>query len=388
MKAVICQNKKLSLEDIKEPCPEQGHALLDVHLCGICGSDLHARQHCNHLSQIVHELGFEGFMKENEAVVLGHEFCGEILDYGPGSNRPFKVGTRVCALPIIKRKEGFDLHGFSQRTNGAYAERILVDELFMVEITNGLSSDEAALTEPMAIGLHAVNRAQISNKDVAIVVGCGPVGLSVIANLKAQGVKTVLASDFSSGRRKLAQQCGADIVIDPAVQSPYDSWKAFGLTMHLEQALNMAREGREQLGKLPIPWWQGWRIAEYFGKATPKRPVIFECVGVPGMINQIIKGAPLFSRVVVVGVCMEEDRFEPTIAINKEIDLRFVVGYTPLEYRDTLARLCNGKINARPLITGTISLEGVENAFDALATPDSHAKILINPKLTGSSINI
>ena len=382
MKAVICQHKTLRVEDIPDPVPETGHALIDVLRCGICGSDLHARQHCDHLSQIVRGLGFKGFMQEHEAVVLGHEFCGEILDYGPGSKRPFKPGTRVCALPFIKRKDGMDLHGFSERTNGAYAERMLVDELFMVEITNGLSSDEAALTEPMAIGLHAVHRSEIQSKDVAIVIGCGPVGLAVILNLKAKGVKTVIASDFSSARRTLAAQCGADIVIDPSKESPYAKWQDFGLTVELEQALNMARNGREQLGKLPIPWWQGWRIAEWLGKATPKRPIIFECVGIPGIINQIIQGAPLFSRVVVVGVCMESDHFEPTVAINKEIDLRFVVGYTPLEYRDTLDNLCRGVLKVKPLITGKVGLEHVQTAFEALAHPEKHAKILIDPKRT------
>lgn len=380
MKAVICQNKQLRVEDIPEPSPQRGHALLEVHRCGICGSDLHARQHCEHLSQIVRDIGFKGFMREEEAVVLGHEFCGEVADYGPGSNRPFKIGTRVCALPFLKRQEGMDLHGFSARTNGAYAERVVVDELMMVEITNGLSSDEAALTEPMAIGLHAVNRSEIKKNDVAVVIGCGPVGLAVISNLKAKGVKTVIASDFSPKRRELATQCGADIVLDAATQNPYQNWLEYGHTVNLEQALNLARDGREQLGRLPIPWWQGWRLAEWLGKASPARPIVFECVGVPGIINQIIRGAPMFSRVVVVGVCMEPDTFEPTIAINKEIDLRFVVGYTPLEYRNTLLMLCEGKLNAKPLITGKVGLHGVEDAFAALANPEAHAKILVDPK--------
>ena len=79
----------------------------------------------------------------------------------------------------------------------------------------------------------------------------------------------------------------------------------------------------------------------------PKRPVIFECVGVPGMIDEIIASAPLFSRVVVVGVCMEPDKIRPAMAINKEIDLRFVVGYTPLEFRDTLHMLAEGKVERR-----------------------------------------
>jgi len=83
--------------------------------------------------------------------------------------------------------------------------------------------------------------------------------------------------------------------------------------------------------------------------------------------------------VVVVGVCMGADRMRPAMAVNKEIELRFVVGYTPLEFRDTLHMLAEGKVDARPLLTGKVGLAGVEDAFDALGRPDQHAKILIDP---------
>ncbi len=100
----------------------------------------------------------------------------------------------------------------------------------------------------------------------------------------------------------------------------------------------------------------------------------------PGILDGVISSAPLFSRVMGVGVCMGEDRIRPSMAINKEIDLRFVVGYTPLEFRDTLHMLAEGKIDAAPLLTGVVGLAGVAAAFDALARPDEHAKILIDPK--------
>ena len=99
-------------------------------------------------------------------------------------------------------------------------------------------------------------------------------------------------------------------------------------------------------------------------------PSIFECVGVPGVIDGIIAGAPLFSRVVVVGVCMGTDAIRPAMAINKEIDLRFVLGYTPLEFRDTLHMIADGKVDVSPLITGTVGLGGVAAAFDALGGPE------------------
>ena len=107
--------------------------------------------------------------------------------------------------------------------------------------------------------------------------------------------------------------------------------------------------------------------------------MIFECVGVPGILDGIIASAPLYSRVVVAGVCVEPDTIRPMMAINKEIDLRFVVGYTPLEFSDTLHMLAEGKVTAAPIATGTVGLPGVEAAFDTLAAPGRHAKIIIEP---------
>jgi len=107
--------------------------------------------------------------------------------------------------------------------------------------------------------------------------------------------------------------------------------------------------------------------------------VIFECVGVPGIIDGVIGAAPLSSRIVVVGVCMGEDKIRPALANGKEIDLRFVFGYTPLEFRDTLYMLAEGKLDAAPLITGTVGLDGVAAAFGVLAGAETHAKILIDP---------
>jgi threonine dehydrogenase-like Zn-dependent dehydrogenase len=196
--------------------------------------------------------------------------------------------------------------------------------------------------------------------------------------LKAQGVTTVVASDFSRGRRELATACGADVVVDPNQESPYE---AAGDRSYLKTVPALAELGigtMEKLTRVPVPWHHVMRVAEKLG-AKPKHPVIFECVGVPGILDGIIGSAPLFSRVVVVGVCMEPDTIRPAMAINKEIDLRFVVGYTPLEFRDTLHMLAEGKLNAAPVVTGTVGLPGVESAFDALGDPDRHAKILIDP---------
>lgn len=378
MKAVICKEAKLNVVDRPDPVPGRGHVLLRVLRCGICGSDLHARHHCDHWNEMLERIGYHGFMRSNQEVVFGHEFCGEVLDHGPGCAKTIKPGTRVCALPILRRGDEIDLIGLSQRSPGAYAERTVVEETMMVPVPNGLSADLAALTEPMAVACHAVRRGDVGKKDVAIVIGCGPVGLGVICVLKAASVKTIIASDFSSGRRALAQKCGADVVVDPAKVSPFASWKDYGFLGDVTGALSLIMDTREKLGKLPVPWWHTWRLADKLG-LEPKKPVIFECVGVPGVLQHIIDGAPLLSRVVVAGVCTKTDHIEPSVAINKEIDLRFAFAYTPLEYRDALHAIAEGRLHCAPLITGTVGLGGVDAAFSALGDPEKHAKILIDP---------
>lgn len=381
MKAVRCLEGNLEVVDVDEPRPQKGQLVLAVKRCGICGSDLHARHHAGELEDVMAAVGYDDFMRVDTPVVMGHEFAGEIAERGRGAAKEFKVGTLVVSFPLIRAAGGVHLTGLSPLAPGGYAERVLAEAAMSFVVPNGLSADVAALTEPMAVALHAVRRSEIGKGDVAIVVGCGPVGLAVIGHLKASGVKTIVASDFSSGRRALAVKCGADVVVDPAVDSPYERAGAKGTITKATDLYELGMGSMEKLRKLP-GWSHVYRAADALGAAGPKRPVIFECVGVPGMIDGVVGAAPLNSRVVVVGVCMGEDKLRPAMAISKEIDLRFVFGYTPLEFRDTLHMLADGKVDGSPLLTGTVGLNGVEAAFDALGDPETHAKIMIDPTST------
>jgi threonine dehydrogenase-like Zn-dependent dehydrogenase len=377
VRAVVCQNAELSVEDRPEPVPAKGQVRLTVSRCGICGSDLHARHGMDAWADLAQKIGYDRFGRLSQPVVFGHEFSGEVAEYGTKTRGKVPTGTPVVALPMIRGPEGVDTTGLSQHAPGAYAEQVLVQESLMLPVPNGLSPDVAALTEPMAVALHAVRRGDVGKRQVAIVIGCGPVGLGVILMLKARGVKTVVASDFSAGRRRLAERCGADVVVDPAQDSPYTA-AAGGHITDMPAALETLFDLNEKLVRVP-GWWHLWRTAEKLG-AAPKHPVVFECVGVPGVIEGIVDSAPLFSRVVVVGVCVGEDRFQPAMAINKEIDLRFVIGYSPLEFRDTLHMLAEGTVDPRPMMTGEVGLDGVDAAFTALGDPEQHAKILIDPR--------
>ncbi|MGH9097132.1 MAG: zinc-binding dehydrogenase, partial [Acidimicrobiales bacterium] len=289
--------------------------------------------------------------------IFGHEFCAEILEHGPDTAGTLPTGTRVCSVPIIIGPAGVEQIGYSNRYPGALAERMVLQEALLLPVPDSLETNVAALTEPLAVGEHAVGLADLQPGQPCLVVGCGPVGLAVIAALKGRNHGPVLAADFSPARRRLAEAFGADEVIDPDVSSPHDRWASFGVPMTI-----MERAGAVMLG------------------AELKDPVIFEAVGVPGMLQAIIEAAPPRSRIVVVGVCMHHDSIEPFFAVTKEIEFRFSFGYTPAEYASTLDRLANGVPGAEKLVTDAVGLDGAPGAFETLRTPGEHGKILITPQ--------
>ena len=381
MRAVTVHQGALEVAELPVPEPGRGQIRLKVTRAGICGSDLHARHHADAAADIAAEVGYPDFMRREHSVVLGHEFTGVIDAYGPGCREHWDIGQALVALPLVTDGTQVQMTGLSPNAPGAYAEYVLVAEDAAMPVPDGVDPDLAALTEPLAVARHAVNRGQVGKKDVAVVVGCGPIGLAVILMLKAAGVRQVIASDYAAGRRELATRCGADVVVDPAVQSPWallaqEKGVVTSASTLFGDGLN-ALHGLRRFSR--VPWWQVVKAAQRLG-VGPRGTVLFECVGVPGVIDDIVTHAPFLARVVVVGVCMEPDTFRPTMAVNKELDLRFSFCYDPVEFRETLHLVADGTVDPRPLVTAVIGLDGVAEAFETLATADQHAKILIDPQ--------
>ena len=249
-----------------------------------------------------------------------------------------------------------------------------------------LSPDVAVLTEPMAVGWHAVARGEVGKKDVAVVIGCGPVGLAVITILKSRGVRTIIASDPSPGRRALAKRCGADIVVDPTEGSPFataEDYKHFTTVPgRLQRRDGRDRPDVEAAGRLVARLARRRQARrdqpEGAGDLRVRRRARDDRQHHGGRTAVLARSSSwaLHGRRPV----------RPSMAINKEIDLRFVLGYTPLEFRDTLHALADGKIDASPMLTGRVGLDGVATAFAALGDPETHAKIVIDPRLTGSEV--
>ena len=337
MRAAIFRGGDIVVDILPAPMPAMGQVLVKTLACGICGSDLHAAKHAHRMVEVTKRLPGRVPMDLSRDVVMGHEFCCEVLDYGPKTERKLKTGTRVCAMPLMMEADGPKGMGYSNTYVGGYAEQMLLCAPLLLEVPNGLSTEHAALTEPLAVGIHAVEKGALNGDEAPLVIGCGPVGLAVIAGLRLKGVRPIVAADFSPKRRELAVKMGADIVVDPAKESPY--------------------------AKL----------------AADKRAAIFECVGVPGVLQQMLEKAPRDARIVVAGVCMEPDTIEPMFGIVKELSLQFVLGYTPEEFARSLRLLAEGKVDAEALITDKVGLDGVKGAFAELANPERHTKILVEP---------
>ena len=352
------RNSELIVDDVPDPAPGEGEVLVKTLACGICGSDLHALKFGRQMVETSLETSGSFVMDLSQDVVMGHEFCAEILDHGPGTSKTLKAGTRVCSMPMTFRGGEVKTVGYSNDVPGGYSENMVLFEPMLLEVPNGLATDLAALTEPMAVGYHAVQMANLTKSEIPLVIGCGPVGLAVISALKMKGVGPIVAADFSPGRRKLAETMGADLVINPAETSPYESW------------MQLASKGSDGEILPPQP---------LTNRPTFRQGVFFECVGIPGVIDQIMAGAERGAKVVVVGVCMESDHIRPLVGINKELNLQFVLGYSQDEFAETLRSIAEGEVDVAPLITGRVGLDGVSGAFEDLADPNQHAKILVYP---------
>ncbi|MFG1931721.1 zinc-binding dehydrogenase [Mycobacterium sp. NPDC048908] len=338
MRASVLRDGRMVLrEDVAEPVPGPGQVLVGVKACGICGSDLHFAKHGADVIEMNSRIeGFGGgamAIDLDRDIFMGHEFSAEVLEGGPDTEAP-AAGTLVTSLPVLVSATGVEPIVYSNSTIGGYAERMLLSAPLLTPIPNGLDPRHAALTEPMAVGLHAVNKSAIQRGEAALVLGCGPIGLAIVAGLRHRGVESIVAADFSAHRRELARTLGATATVDPADGSPFDN-------------------------------------------ARPA--VVFEAVGAPGVIDDILRRAPVGARVVVAGVCMQPDTFHPYFAIAKQINVQFVLAYDPTEFTACLQAIAEGDIDVAPLITGQVDLSGVGTAFDELAHPDAHCKILVTP---------
>lgn len=339
MRAAIFRGlgKPLSIETVADPAPEQGKIILRVEACGICGSDLHATD--------------DGVFLQAPGTILGHEFAGEVVDSGGTSVRR---GVRATAVPInpcgrcqmCREGRGIlctsnKITGLALDAPGAYAEYVRVNADQLIPLPDTVGFEEGAMVEPLAVGLHAVDEAHVPIGARVLVIGAGPIGLSVTAFARLRGASRVVVSERAPARRNAAKAFGATDVIDPSAVA--------GL---------------------------GEAFADLAGGPAD---VIFDCVGVPGMIQSCIDLSRPRGTLMVVGVCMKPDTVVPLSAILKELRVQFILGYVDRDFPKVLDFLGQGMIDARHMLTDNVGFDALPAAFENLRRPSDQIKVLVRP---------
>jgi 2-desacetyl-2-hydroxyethyl bacteriochlorophyllide A dehydrogenase len=290
-----------------------------------------------------------------DGTILGHEFAGEIVESG---SPLWKVGEMATALPnnacedcrklgLMKCKDDMGimcpkntLTGFHPSTQGAYAEYVKFSCEEALRLPSAVKAREGAAVEPLAVGLHAVNKGKVALGERVLILGGGPIGLATAVFSKLAGARDVIVSEFAPARREAAGAMGATGVIDPSKED----------------------------------------VAEAFARQAGGPPdIIFECVGVPGMIPKAVDLSRTWGRIVVVGVCMVEDPWVPMSAIFKETNIQYVLGYGRPDWRLVLDLLDSGRVDPRPMITDIVSLDELPAAFEALRKPSTQIKVMVRP---------
>jgi (R,R)-butanediol dehydrogenase/meso-butanediol dehydrogenase/diacetyl reductase len=321
----------LAYETLPDPTPGAGEVVVKVARCGICGSDLHmtedAAYGCKH------------------GDVLGHEFAGEVVGLGP-EVQGLKTGDLVSVIPLrscgqcehcrkgeVQWCARFGLQG------GGYAEYALTRPNQCVKLGTDVSLADGAIVEPLAVALHGVNLSGLKAGDSVLVLGAGPIGLAVAFWARRLGAARVAVQDVAEFQRQRALAMGADaFVVDP--QDPVGS---------AERALG--------------------------GKAD----IVFECVGIPGLIAQAVEQVKPRGTILLLGLCTRPDTFNSFAMLSKEVRLVTSAFFTVPEYEASLEALAQGAAEPRLLVTDTISLGDTPAVFESLKHRTSQCKVLIAP---------
>lgn len=336
MKAAVFKGpgKPLVIETLPDPTPGPNELVLKVHRCGICGTDLHMTDG--------HAQTFP------EGMVIGHEFSGEVVAVGPGVEG-FRNGDHVAAMPVVGCGQcGSCLSGepmwcevgFSGLAGG-FGQYAIARANAAIRLPATLSVEDGALIEPMAVSLHGVNLAEIKPGSRVLVLGSGPIGLGSAWWSRKLGAARVAVVSRSRRSEALAQQMGAS--------------HFFTFGEELPQQLAAA------LGGPP--------------------DVVFECIGVPGMVAQAVNLVRPRGTVVIMGNCMLPDTFYPAQAMFKQVRIQGSMVYSRREFEIVADTFDAGSVEPRATITGTLGFEELPTGFEALRTPTTQCKVMVMPWL-------
>ena len=341
MRAMVLRSGELRIDEVPDPTPQKGQIIIKSLCCCICASDLHMIHHAERLATWSKEHGGPFDFDPHKDVVLGHEFCGEIVEIGAKISSCLSIGDRVVSQPVVFGDSGFAVLGYSNDYPGGFGEYLALSESLVLPVPEHVSNETAALMEPLSVGIQYARISNVQDGEAPIVIGCGAIGLAVIAAFKEKGIGPVIAADFSPFRRNMAMQMGADEVIDPQEENPIHAWTR---TVSVGTGC-----------------------------------VIVECVGAPGVLGEILLTAPWSSRIIVAGQNLEDDTFFTASAHTKGLNVQF--GGSPIasDYSNALTAISNGSINVNAWQTGHVDLDGAIDAITDSTDTERHTRIAIHP---------
>ncbi|BAB51461.1 NAD(P)-dependent alcohol dehydrogenase [Mesorhizobium japonicum] len=330
MRALVLEKKgELSLREIALPLdvgPDD--VKIAIHTVGVCGSDVHYYTH-----------GAIGSYVVRAPMVLGHEAAGTVVETG-ANVETFKAGDRVCMEPgvpnLSSRATKLGIYNVdpdvsfwaTPPVHGVLAPYAVHPAAFTYKLPDNVSFAEGAMVEPFAIGMQAASRARIVPGDVAVVVGCGPIGIMIALAALAGGCSKVLISDFSAPKLKIAAQYAGIVPVNIGERSLVDAVAA----------------------------------------ATDKwgADIVFEASGSPKAFADLFDVVRPGGAVVLVGLPVEPVALNVPAAISKEVRIETVFRYANIFDR-ALQLIASGKVDLKPLITGTYDFADSIKAFERAA---------------------
>jgi len=330
--------KPLTIEEVDDPTPKSGQVVIAVRRCGICGTDLHATE--EHDGLLV------------PGTVMGHEFAGEIVEVGANCPSDWKPGRKVTGLPshscgeCLPCKTGKPLQCANNtivglQRAGGFAEYMTLDTHNSVLLPDSIDWVEGALIEPLAVGLHAVNMSKDIRGKRVLILGAGPVGLAVSFWCRFMGAFHITVTEPETLRRESATQFGADVSLSAGIPAEV--------------------------------------MPEIVRAAGGPPDVVFECMGVPGMIAEAVEYSSQNGEIIVVGFCARPDSLVPAAAMMKELVIRFVVAYDKADFDMIAGLMARDKLDVTQMCTGTVGFDTFSEAFESLRTPNAHCKIMLDP---------
>lgn len=314
------------LDDLPDPMPGPRDALVRIGACGICGTDV----------SYVHMGGITG-----APMALGHEMAG-VVEWVGDEVHTVAIGDRVVVCPS---DDGGGSLG-SGATEGGLTPLLLVrsGDRRLFRVPAGMSLQTAALAEPLAVGMQAVNQSEARAGDKVAVFGCGPIGLMAIATLVDRGVDNVAAVDLSPARLALARQIGAAHTIDPAAT---DVWAAL----------------KRVHGKAPFR----------FG-ATAATDVFIEASGADSVIGDVLQNGRAGGRMAIVALHFRPVETSYLTLLMKQFTIRGSMEY-PARFEDAIELLARRDLSA--LITHTLPLDQFGAGLAVLEGSKDCGKVMI-----------